>query len=137
MNIEEISVYVLELKQPYENWGGLLKDYDFINNYCTIENNKGVDVKVNMNQVLESDSDKPIKKYLSEIVLKKGILEFLHKSGLSTEEADTFYNLSKKICPPQNEIDSFYKNMSGEEWVPFEGGMGSTEAIVGLVESFK
>jgi len=130
---KEINVYVISNEQPFENWFGTLKSYDFITNKCIIENNKEEDIELYLHEVQESDTNKPIKDFLLVEIHKQNIISFLTKSNLSIGEAELFYTLSCKIKPPKEEIDAFYKEM--DNGIPFEGGMGTTEAIVGLTES--
>ena len=130
---KEITVYVISKEQPFENWFGTLKGYDFITNKCIVENNKEEDIELSLDEVQESDTNKPIKDFLMTEIHKHNIISFLTKSNLSIGEAELFYTLSCKIKPPKEEIESFYREM--DNGMPFEGGMGTTEAIVGLSES--
>jgi len=54
--------------------------------------------------------------------------ECLIKSGLTSEEADVFLNLSYKIKPPQTSIDQFEEEI--EEGCLFEGGIDYSQALV-------
>lgn len=130
---KEINVYVISNEQPFENWFGTLKSYDFITNKCIVENNKEEDIELYLHEVQESDTNKPIKDFLLVEIHKQNIISFLTKSNLSVGEAEIFYILSHKIKPPKEEIEAFYNEMNND--IPFEGGMGTTEAIVGLAES--
>lgn len=130
---KEINVYVISNEQPFENWFGILKSYDFITNKCIVENNKEEDIELYLHEVQESDTNKPLKDFLLSEIHKQSIISFLNKSNLSINEAELFYTLSCKIKPPKEEIDAFYTEMNNG--IPFEGGMGTTEAIVGLSES--
>jgi hypothetical protein len=133
-NVEkEINVYVISNEQPFENWFGTLKSYDFITNKCIVENNKEENIELFLNEVQEANTNESIKDFLLKEIHKENIIIFLTKSNLSIDEAELFYTLSCKIKPPEEEIDAFYKEM--ENSIPFEGGMGATEAIVGLTES--
>jgi hypothetical protein len=129
----EINVYVISNEQPFVNWFGTLKSYDFITNKCIIENNREEDVEVSLSEVQEADTNLPLKEFLLKKIHKENVISFLVKSNLSIEEAEIFYSLSCKIKPPIEEIDAFYREM--ENGIPFEGGIGTTEAIVGLTES--
>ncbi len=130
---KEINVYVISNEQPFENWFGTLKSYDFITNKCIVENNKEEDIELSLDEVQESDTNKPIKDFLMTEIHKENVISFLTKSNLSIGEAELFYTLSCKIKPPKEEIEAFYIEMDNS--IPFEGGMGTTEAIVGLTES--
>lgn len=130
---KEINVYVISNEQPFENWFGILKSYDFVTNKCIIENNKEEDVELFLHEVQEADTNKPLKDFLLFKLTKENIISFLTKSNLSIDEAEIFYNLSCKIKPPKEEIEAFYTEMDNS--IPFEGGMRTTEAIVGLTES--
>lgn len=130
---KEINVYVISNEQPFENWFGTLKSYDFITNKCIVENNKEENIELFLKEVQEADTNKSLKEFLLEKINKENVITFLTKSNLSINEAELFYTLSCKIQPPQKEIESFYTEM--ENGIPFEGGMGTTEAIVGLTES--
>lgn len=130
---EEINVYIVSNEQPFENWYGTLKSYDFITNKCVVENNKEQDIELFLHEVQEADTNKPIKDFLLIEMHKRDIISFLVKSNLSIGEAELFYILSCKIRPPKEEIDAFYTEM--DNGIPFEGGIGTTEAIVGLTES--
>lgn len=130
---KEINVYVISNEQPFENWFGTLKSYDFITNKCIVENNKEEDIELYLHEVQESDTNKPIKDFLVTEIHKENVISFLIKSNLSIGEAELFYTLSCKIKPPKEEIEAFYREMDNS--IPFEGGMGTTEAIVGLTES--
>ena len=37
---KEINVYVISNEQPFVNWFGILKSYNFITNKCVVENNE-------------------------------------------------------------------------------------------------
>lgn len=132
---KEINIYVISNEQPFVNWFGTLKSYDFITNKCIVENNKEEDIELYLHEVQESDTNKPIKDFLLVEIHKQNIISFLIKSNLSIDEAKLFYTLSCKIKPPKEEIDAFYREMGSDIGIPFEGGMGTTEAIVGLTES--
>ncbi len=86
-----------------------------------------------LSEVQESDTNKPLKEFLLIEIHKQNIISFLTKSNLSIGEAELFYSLSCKIKPPEEEIEAFYTEM--DNGIPFEGGMGTIEAIVGLTES--
>lgn len=72
---------------------------------------------------------------LTEEQLKKAQLESdlkaLQVRGLTESEAQTFIDLLKKIKPTEEDTTAFDTEM--EEGVPFEGGMGFTEALTGLI----
>lgn len=60
-------------------------------------------------------------------------IKILMERGLSKKEANRFMELLHVMIPTKEDTDNFYKEM--EEAIPFEGGMGFTEALTGLVES--
>lgn len=130
---KEINVYVISNEQPFENWFGTLKSYDFISNTCIVENNKDEEIELLLNTVQETDTNKSIKDFLLIEIHKQSVISFLTESNLSIGEAELFYILSCKIKPPKEEIEAFYIEMDND--FPFEGGMGTTEAIVGLTEA--
>ena len=67
-NIEkEINVYVVSNEQPFENWFGTLKSYDFITNKCIIENNKEENIELYLHEVQEVGTNKPLKEFLLTI----------------------------------------------------------------------
>ena len=60
-------------------------------------------------------------------------LELLKYLGLNEADSIVFYDLLRELKPPKTDVDAFYKEM--EEGVPFEGGMGLGEALVGATLS--
>jgi len=114
---KEINVYVISNEQPFENWFGTLKSYDFITNKCIVENNKEQNIELYLHEVQESDTNKPIKDFLLAEIHKENVISFLTKSNLSLGEAELFYTLSCKINPPKEEIEAFYKEM--DNGIPF------------------
>jgi hypothetical protein len=54
----------------------------------------------------------------------------LRERGLSADEALAFINLLNKITPTKEDTKGFYTEM--DEGIPFEGGMGFTEALTGI-----
>ncbi len=63
---------------------------------------------------------------------KENIMSLIER-GLSEEESKTFLDLLNKIKLTDEDINGFYQEM--EEGIPFEGGMGFTEALTGLKEA--
>ena len=59
----------------------------------------------------------------------------LEARGLSEAEAEQFMQLLDKVKPTEKDLEGFDKEMA--EGVPFEGGMGFTEALTGLKISTK
>lgn len=126
---EEINVYVLENEQPYENWFGTWKNFQTINKVSGfyVENNKGDLVAVDEKNVFEMDSNLPILEYIHKEANKEVFIKF----GLTEEEADDFQSLLDKMIIPKDSLDHFEEEMS--ESIPFEGGMFTDEALVGLL----
>lgn len=57
----------------------------------------------------------------------------LVERGLNKVEAETFINLIDKLAPTNSDIEGFHREL--ESSIPFEGGMGFTEALTGLKSS--
>jgi len=62
--------------------------------------------------------------------MEKRLIESLKLRGLSNEEAETFMSILNKINPTKEDIEGFDIEMGNG--IPFEGGMGFTEALTGL-----
>lgn len=65
--------------------------------------------------------------------MRKYNLETLTQRGLTETEANVFLDLLEKINPTDEDLEGFYTEM--ENGIPFEGGMGFSEALTGLKES--
>jgi hypothetical protein len=65
--------------------------------------------------------------------MRKYNLETLTQRGLTETEANVFLDLLEKIKPTDEDLEGFYTEM--ENGIPFEGGMGFSEALTGLKES--
>lgn len=65
--------------------------------------------------------------------MRKYDLETLTQRGLTETEANAFLDLFEKIKPTNEDLEGFYAEM--ENIIPFEGGMGFSEALTGLKES--
>ena len=57
-------------------------------------------------------------------------LKNLINRGLTPEEANTFLELLNKFKPTKDDIEGFEEEMNNA--IPFEGGIGFTEALTGL-----
>ena len=68
--------------------------------------------------------------YLSGLLMKED-KEALIKRGLNEAEANTLYNLLKKIKLTEGDKAGF--NHELEQGIPFEGGMGFSEALTALI----
>lgn len=62
-------------------------------------------------------------------------LKSIQARGLNEIEAKQFMELLDKVQPTEEDTKSFYKEMA--EGIPFEGGMGFTEALTGMKISNK
>lgn len=65
--------------------------------------------------------------------MRKFNLESLMRRGLTETEANIFLDLLKKVKLTDEDLEGFYTEM--ENGIPFEGGMGFSEALTGLKES--
>jgi len=65
--------------------------------------------------------------------MRKFNLESLTQRGLTETEANIFLDLLKKVKLTDEDLDGFYEEM--DSGIPFEGGMGFSEALTGLKES--
>ena len=127
-NIDEISVYVISENQPYENWTGMFRYFRVENNIpgFYVENIHGEFIKVDETLVTEVDTNLPI----LEFIKKHSIYQVLLKANLVEDEINSFISILNKIKIPEEWIDSFYNEMDNE--IPFEGGIGFSEALTGL-----
>ena len=127
-NIDEISVYVISENQPYENWTGMFRYFRVENNIpgFYVENIHGELIKVDETLVTEVDTNLPI----LEFIKKHSIYQVLLKANLVEDEINSFISILNKIKIPEEWIDSFYNEMDNE--IPFEGGIGFSEALTGL-----
>ena len=131
--MKEINVYVIENEQPFENWFGTWAYFKNINSIpgFYVENNKGKMILVDKKNVFESETNLPIDEFLKILYTK----ENLKLCGLEDGDIDLFIKLLDKIKIPEDWIESFYQSLEGEDSIPFEGGMGFSEALVGMKES--
>ena len=67
--------------------------------------------------------------------MKQHQVKKLTKSGLTQLEAEIFIALTNKIKPSQKELESFINEYESD--IPFEGGIGFMEAIIGLQNTTK
>ena len=127
-NIDEISVYVISENQPYENWTGMFRYFRVENNIpgFYVENIYGELIKVDETLVTEVDTNLPI----LEFIKKHSIYQVLLKANLVEDEINSFISILNKIKISEKWIDSFYNEMDNE--IPFEGGIGFSEALTGL-----
>jgi len=124
---KEISVYVIELNQPFVNWYGTLKSYNHTKNVCVVINDQEEEVEIRFSEAQEAETMQPLKKYLMGYYNQ--FISLLDR-GLNEAEADQFLNLLAKIKPTEADLEGFDVEM--ESGIPFEGGMGFTEALTGL-----
>ena len=129
--MNEINVYVIENEQPFENWFGIWRFFTEVDGVYGfyVENNKEEFILVDKKNVFEVDTNLPI----DEFVSKRNDKEILNLCGLSNDDIELFFKLLNKIIIPEEWIDAFYHTM--EDSIPFEGGMGFSEALTGLKES--
>jgi hypothetical protein len=131
--MDEINVYIIENEQPFENWFGTWEFFQTINEISGfyVKNNKEEFILVDKKNVFEVDTNLPIDKFVS----RQNDKEILSLCGLSNNDIESFFKLLNKIIVPEEWIDAFYHTMEDEESIPFEGGMGFSEALTGLKES--
>lgn len=131
--MNEINVYVISEEQPFENWFGTWMYFRNVNNTpgFYVENNKGEVILVDKKNVFESDTNLPINEFLKILHIK----ENLKLCNLGDGDIDLFIELLDKIKIPEDWVESFYESLEGEDSIPFEGGMGFSEALTGLKES--
>ena len=129
MSEQEINVYVIELEQPWENWFGIWRYFQTIDDISGfyVENNKEELIKVDEKNVYEVDTNLPIIEYINFKSKENCLLEF----GLNKEESKVFLSLLDKMKIPKHQYDNFMNEM--EEGIPFEGGMCFNEALTGLL----
>ena len=129
--MDEINVYVIENKQPFENWFGTWEFFKIINKISGfyVKNNKEEFILVDSKNVFEVNTNLPINEFIS----KQHNEKILNLCGLSNNDIELFFKLLDKIIIPEEWIDAFYRTM--EDSIPFEGGMGFSEALVGVKES--
>ncbi len=66
--------------------------------------------------------------------LKPHYTQMLLKWGMSSRDITSLFRIVHKFKPPEEQVNSFYKEM--EQGIPFEGGMGFLEAMIGLKEGY-
>ena len=126
----EISVYVINETQPFENWSGIYRYFKIINGVSGfyVENSNGILVKVDRDLIFESDTNLNI----SEFIKMHRIYNNLYDCELCEEDSIAFIKILNKIKLPEKWINIFNKELKNPDSIPFEGGICFNEALVAL-----
>lgn len=125
---DEIIVYVIENNQPWKNWTGIWMGYTSLEGTYGyyVKNSEDQPIQVDVKCVYEIDTDIPILKFLDVYYDYQSLKQF----GLDKKDAELFLSLLNKMIISEEDKKSFYNTMDSE--IPFEGGMGFSEALIGL-----
>lgn len=118
-----MRVYIIENEQPYINWYGELVEFGKI---CKVKNDEENIIDVSFEQVCTEHGDP---------IISKLNLDYLKSIGLTVDEVFTFLNLTFKLKPTDENLESYVNMMNDTDMLPFEGGAMVFEAIILLKET--